>query len=351
MLAQLSVAGHHAGEVARATAEEQDLLGAAADVASIAAAIIAAVAVLGSVVGVWRRTLGRRRAMASRVKRLGIGAQLSYFVSVLGEPPAIRQPMDLDDHPWVTAQEPEEFSLAEETAPRVGLAERLRRTLRPSEDIDEAAVDRIKLPQLEQVIWSLPDCWVQAFVDDSESIVGFSVTQRSRRFKPTFSFPPNARSPRWWRVWGRSRDFDPFFTVQLGETRLSEVLPPDSDYPDRSPVAARMWVTNRPWFYADLHYLGNSGYYLCFVVASSYVANPPEVGDLLATADEVGFPGWPPVTTTEAAPEWSTLKTTHQFREQTTVTTYGAMSDQYLAERIPWWGPHGDEVRLLMEED
>lgn len=349
MLAGLIHAANQAG--AGATSDDGGFLGAAGDVASIAAAILAAVAILGSVVELWRRTLGRRRAMTVRVKRLGVGAQLSYFESVLGEPPAIRQPMDLDDHPWVTAQELEEPEELDDPAPRRGLAERLRRTLRPSEEVEEDPLEPLKLPTLEQAIWSFPDCWVQAFVNDSQSVLGFSVTQRSRRFRPTFSFPPTARKPRWWRVWSRNRDFDPFFSVRLGETRVSEVLPADHDYPDRSPVAVRMWTTNRPWFYADLHYLGNAGYYLCFIVGASYVGNPPEVGDVAATAEEVGFPGWPVVSPTEEAPEWGTLQATHRFREQTTITTYGAMSDQYLAERIPWWGPHGDEVRLLMEEE
>lgn len=349
MSGSLAVGSYLAEKAAQAGSGDHDLLGAAGDVASIAAAILAAVAILGSVLSLWRRTLGRRRAMTCRVKRLGIGAQLSYFVAVLGEPPAIRQPMELDDHPWVTAQDPE--GPDDEPAPRTGLAERLRRTLRPSEVSEDTPLGEIKLPQLDQVLWSFPDCWVQAFVDDTESILGFSVTQRSRRFKPTFSFPPNARRPRWWRVWGRHRDFEPFFSVRLGETRLAEVLPADADYPDRAPVASRIWTTVRPWFYADLHYLGNPGYYLCFVVASSWIGNPKHVGNVFETAEELGFPGWSPFASDGGeTPEWSTLTRTHKFREQTTITTYGAMSDQYLAERVPWWGPHGDEVRLLLEE-
>jgi hypothetical protein len=30
------------------------------------------------------------------------------------------------------------------------------------------------------------------------------------------------------------------------------------------------------------------------------------------------------------------------------ITTYAVMSSQVLAERVAWWGPHGDELRTLL---
>ena len=61
-------------------------------------AVAAATAVVAAGYGLWRwarevyrRTLGRRRDLARRLHRLGANAQLDYFVSVLGFPPATRR--------------------------------------------------------------------------------------------------------------------------------------------------------------------------------------------------------------------------------------------------------------------
>src|SRR6266508_283303 len=57
-------------------------------------ALLAAVAVVGLVRGGYRRTLGRRRDRYARLERLGTNAQLSFFSSALGEPPAMRRTVD-----------------------------------------------------------------------------------------------------------------------------------------------------------------------------------------------------------------------------------------------------------------
>lgn len=60
-----------------------------------AAALIAVWRTLGS----WyRRTLGRRRDRYERLARLGTQAQLTFFESVLGEPPAMRRTIESDVH-------------------------------------------------------------------------------------------------------------------------------------------------------------------------------------------------------------------------------------------------------------
>jgi hypothetical protein len=54
--------------------------------------IVAALLVFAATLRGWyRRTIGRRRDRYRRLARLGTNAQLSFFTSVLGEPPAIRR--------------------------------------------------------------------------------------------------------------------------------------------------------------------------------------------------------------------------------------------------------------------
>jgi hypothetical protein len=245
---------------------EPELLSQARDVAPIASAIIAALAISGSAREVWRRTLGRRRDMARRLRRLGVGAQVSFFEAALGDPAAMRHAMPLVDDPWIEWRDP----------PRKRKAVRswLRRLLPipPKDEQDVGWIDQpILIPELDQLLWVFPDCYVQAFVDQQGSVEGFTVTQRTRQFRPSLSFPPGSRTPRWWRPGSQK----PFLHIRLGITRLADVGPSET------PAAVRAVLTVRPWFYADLHSFGNPGYYLCFVAGTSYCGNPREVGELM----------------------------------------------------------------------
>lgn len=59
---------------------------------------LAAVFVIGRVGReLYVRTIGRRRDRRARLARLGTGAHLSFFVSVLGEPPAMRRTIQKHD--------------------------------------------------------------------------------------------------------------------------------------------------------------------------------------------------------------------------------------------------------------
>src|SRR5687768_16116817 len=62
----------------------------------ILTAVLAAIAIAGILRSVYRRTVGRRRDRYGRLRRLGTMAQVSFFSSVLGEPPAMRRTVDAD---------------------------------------------------------------------------------------------------------------------------------------------------------------------------------------------------------------------------------------------------------------
>jgi hypothetical protein len=271
----------------------------------VAAAVIAAVGISGLVRDAFMRTVGRRRDLTRRLGRLGCGAQLEFFNSVLGEPPTMRGPLDLGS------------SVAEPPAPG----------------------------QLDQCFWVFPQCYVQVFVDDHSTVRGYAVTTRSRRFAPRFSFPP--RVTRRHGVLRRKRGWDHLgFYVRLGRTRLADVAPPE-----HAPTVVA-WAAARSWNYAELHYLGNPGYYLTFVAAASYAGPPLPVGDLHAALAEMGeAEAWPvrwPWEDPAGMPQWSMMKAVASVRQNTVANTYAVVDSQLLAETIPHYGPHGDEVRMLL---
>jgi hypothetical protein len=68
-----------------------------------------AIPVLGGLawlLGIYRRTVGRRRERYERLGRLGTGGQLSFFTSVLGEPPAIRRTVEGQVTEFVGPEDP-----------------------------------------------------------------------------------------------------------------------------------------------------------------------------------------------------------------------------------------------------
>jgi hypothetical protein len=108
-------------------------------------ALAAALVVAGVGWNLFRRTIGRRRENYRRLARLGTNAQLSFFESVLGQPPAIRRSV--------------------------------------SQYVECVFVDR--------------DYFVKVIVDNDESVRLFSVTTRASKFRPTFrSAPPGMAQPR-----------------------------------------------------------------------------------------------------------------------------------------------------------
>jgi hypothetical protein len=313
-----------------AAASSNDLVSTAGDIASVIAAVLAALALTGGVRAVWRRTLGRRLDEERRVGRLGVGARLSFYESVLGEPSMKVERVDLHwDDDVIDDPTPK---------PRPAARRLFDKAFRPQHNAYlEAIEEPVPLPTLDLHTWVLPDCFVQAYVDiETQAVAGFSVTQRSRRFHPTFQFPPNSGG---WRL-GRHRQ-RPFFSVKLGKTRLRDFDPEEHHLP-----TFRLQTTPRNWFYADLHWFGNVGYYLAFVTAASAVGQPQTDGGLIELAEAIGYKLGPIRFDEDTAPELVDRR--EAVRRGTAITTYAVMSSQVLAERVAWWGPHGDELRTLL---
>lgn len=113
----------------------------------------------------WRRTVGRRADRRARLARLGTGARLGFFESVLGEPPAMRQTVvKTDAVEWIGSDDPE---------------------YDPSGDVKWRQVTMI----FEVSTFVDRDYFVQTVTDTDETVLAFSVTTRSPRFKPTYQIP------------------------------------------------------------------------------------------------------------------------------------------------------------------
>lgn len=130
----------------------------AVDIATIVAALVGVIAVLGPLQGFLRRTVGRRWDLYRRLHRLGAGAQLNFFVAVLGEPPALRDTVHAKIPDWSAMGDDDE------EPPLV------RRGFVRSTFVD-------------------PLVYLVAISDEDEAVLGFSITTRHRRFAPTFYAP------------------------------------------------------------------------------------------------------------------------------------------------------------------
>ena len=123
-------------------------------VAEILAALVAAGAVLGFAWGLYRRTLGRRRDRYGRLARLGTNGQISFFSSVLGEPPAMRR-----------------------TEQSTGT------------HYDDAGDSYLEPKTWIECVWIDRDFYVHTIADEDETVHAYSVTTRSKHFRPTFRQP------------------------------------------------------------------------------------------------------------------------------------------------------------------
>jgi hypothetical protein len=171
------------------------------DLATITAGIVAAAAVIGFVYSTYRRTFGRKWDHYHRLARLGTNAQVSFFSSVLGQPPAMRR----------------------------------RRTLQ----LGGSTGSQIKP---FDYLWADRDYFVAALADGDESILAFAVTTRSKSFRPRF------RSAR-----GKVH---PILEVHLARTRFCDL--------ESRPVAIQSTLGARRVGYREIYYLGNPGAYLYY---------------------------------------------------------------------------------------
>lgn len=274
------------------------------DLAGIIGGLAALLVVAAAVREGYRRTLGRRRDRYARLERLGTGAQLSFFIAVLGEPPAMRRRLE---------HEVQEID-ADESVPRVD---------RPF--VECYFVDR--------------DFYVQTISDGDETVLGFSVTTRSRRFAPVFP----RRLSRWGRVrrnLPRGERDEPLFRVKLGHTPFRAT---DSEW---GPPSVKAWLGARAYSYSEVRYFGNPGYYQTYVFTASSASHAP-VGDLTAVIGGSGDFRWPP----EGAglEDFERIANLQRFPDRTAITTFTVIGAHISAEDYPaaTYGPHGDEMRTI----
>jgi hypothetical protein len=193
-------------------------------VGELLTALLAAIALAGIVRGIYRRTLGRRGDRYDRLRRLGTNAQLTFFTSVLGDPPAMRRTVEGQ----VTRFD-----------------ENGKRYSEPRRYIEAVYIDR--------------DFYVHVVADEDETVHTYSVTTRRKRFRPSFRPPGAFFAERPWplRRWERTRyRVRRTKKVTLGKSRFADLDRPDN---------AASWVGAHTAHYFETHYLGNPGYYQTFI--------------------------------------------------------------------------------------
>jgi hypothetical protein len=195
-----------------------------------------------------RRTVGRRRDHYARLERLGTNAQLAYFTSALGEPPAFRRTVVSKVH---VLSEEVKFAASEEA--------------REPEVIE-------KEKTFQECIYLDRDYFVQTVVDEDESVVAYSVTTRSRRFKPKLRSPGFHYVERGWlmRKLRREQRRVPLFDVRLGATVFGALEEPQK-------LSGSLGA--RTFNYWEAHWLGNPGHYQWYVFSindfGAALSDPP----------------------------------------------------------------------------
>ena len=270
-----------------------DLTAWLAHAGQIAAALVAAGAVLGFAWTTYRKTLGRRRDRYGRLERLGTNAQISFFSYVLGEPPAIRRTHEST------------ISTYEENGNRI-----------------------IKPKTWTECIWVDRDFYVQVFGDEDETIQAYSVTTRSKHFKPRFQAPggyaiARGRIGRFLRL--SSIKLQP--KIRLGKTRFHML---------GLPQHAAAWTGAHNLHYFESYYLGNPGLYQTFVFSindSGYGAY--DHWDRRLHRFWLGFPNdaqCPSPQDESSTPSWYDA-----FRRQARINTYTVMT--IALENYPFFTP------------
>lgn len=112
--------------------------------------------------------------------------------------------------------------------------------------------------EFRESVWIDRDFYVHALTDKDQTVHAYSVTIRSKRFRPTFRPPGGTAAPaNWlWRLFGKEYRYEPHPPVKLGRTHFAEL--------GRAEQAAG-WLGAHNWHYFEPYYLGNPGLYQYFV--------------------------------------------------------------------------------------
>jgi hypothetical protein len=300
--------------------------GSAIDLAELLGGAAALLVLAAGVRDRYRRTLGRRRDRYERLARLGTGAQMSFFIAVLGEPPAMRRTITRDDYVECVGSEDPRFDPA--------LAQYNSHEVHESRTFTECFfIDR--------------DFYVQTLSDPDETVVAFSVTARHRRFRPVFEAPRRMTIGQRWR-WRRTvgTSYTPLLKVRLGRTRFADIDPTDPD--QFAGPHFKVHTGARKFSYSEFHSFGNPGHYQSFVLTASSAARTAPVGLPFHVIEEIGGNEWPDPATPRIEPQWDALPRTQEFRRRTVITTYTVIGRELEERNYPsTFGPQGDEVRTL----
>jgi hypothetical protein len=279
--------------------------------------LAAAVVLLAGLRAWYRRTLGRRRDRYQRLSRLGTNAHISFFTSVLGEPPAIRRSIESTVQVWPSGSED---SVTEDT-------------------------------MFWESIWIDRDFYVHAFSkQEDDAIVAFSFTTRQKRFRPGLRSPgytieERSRALRWLRLrtWKK-----PLFDVRLGLTRFEELGPPGK---------SAAWLGAHNMHYYEARWYGNPGHYQWYVFsindAGFSAFDTPLVGTLMPQGEPWDF-AWG---FGDDDPAYEEMAGWQEFRRGARINTYTVIGPTLGLEDYPptgdlsqyptIFGPRSDHVRTI----
>lgn len=297
-------------------------------IGTLVAALAALLGVASVVRGWYRQTLGRRRDRYRRLERLGTGAQLTFFSSVLGEPPAMQETIVKDDYAEIVSSGDADFDSA------LGEFATQRRYVTRA-FLVSTYVDR--------------DYYVQTICDDDQTVLAFSVTTRSSRFRPRFQVRRRLGPIERWR-WRRAtgRRYQPLVDIRLGRTTFAHL---DSKGPDHfAPPHLRISVGAHNHFYSEFAHFGNPGYYQWFAWSATDAARQSRLGPIAAASQEIDGGEWPDPNKDNAdEPDWSQMRETQRFRREAAITTYTVVSGALWEENYPLrqFGPGENLVRTL----
>ncbi|MGW1942377.1 ETEC_3214 domain-containing protein [Streptomyces goshikiensis] len=195
---------------------------------TLAAVLTALYTLLGLVAGWWRARLGKPRQLAKAYRRMAPRVRHDYVKSLFGEPA------------WEHEQEVKKYGAGEH---------------------DEVILKTVGLTVRTWPLGTLG--YLATWCDEHDSVLMYSLTTRSRFFRPRVAIGPHR--------------------VTLGRTRLASLPAPHPDA--EGPWAA---LGARRFSYAEQHYFGNLGGYLHWAAGVSDAGSPlfPPVG---CTGD-----GWGP---------------------------------------------------------
>jgi hypothetical protein len=317
---------------------------ASQDSLTLAQALLLAAGILGggaALLAIWdylrrlyRRTLGRRGDRYDRLARLGTGANLGFFTSVLGEPPAMQRTVAYDEYLEIVGREDPDFSpLADEYE--------TQRRIVTVRFLVSLFVDR--------------DYYVETVCDDDQTVLAFSVTTRGRRFRPLYRIHPKPSLIDRWKWRRRSGEpYRPLVELKLGKTTFADLDPPANS--EFTGAKVRIEVGAHNHCYSEVTSYGNPGYYQWFAWSATDAARQGRLGRIVEAARDVPGGRWPQRPEDreqnpdlDPEPNWEEMTALHQFRRETAITTYTVVSGLLWEENypLPRFGPHENEVRTL----